>query len=193
MHDFKKRHDSMFSASTAGARTLAATSTDLVLMHVNTGAAVHPVRTDHIKTSYHVDGIPRVLDSSRRAYEQPPAADAVSPNIRKRIAPAAAHMDGMCVDARVDGRWSRDASGSRSTGVDVHEQRVRVDARARAIFAPENSTADTPLPSSVDTNLLDSLNGTIGLAVPLVDSARSTMSAPNLGLIALVLLLFGLF
>ncbi|KAJ7865736.1 hypothetical protein B0H14DRAFT_3442764 [Mycena olivaceomarginata] len=30
-----------------------------------------------------------------------------------------------------------------------------------AVFAPENSTADTPLPSSVDTNLLDCLNGTI--------------------------------
>ncbi|KAJ7866906.1 hypothetical protein B0H13DRAFT_2560431 [Mycena leptocephala] len=62
-----------------------------------------------------------------------------------------------------------------------------------AVFAPENSTADTPLPSSVDTNLLDCLNGTIGLAVPLVDSARSTMSAPNLGLITLVLLLLRLF
>ncbi|KAJ7879753.1 hypothetical protein B0H14DRAFT_3106272 [Mycena olivaceomarginata] len=62
-----------------------------------------------------------------------------------------------------------------------------------AVFAPENSTADTPLPSSVDTNLLDCLNGTIGLAVPLVDSARWTMSAPSLGVITLVLLLLGLF
>jgi hypothetical protein len=62
-----------------------------------------------------------------------------------------------------------------------------------AVFAPENSTADTPLPSSVDTNLLDCLNGTIGLAVPLVDSARWTMSVPSLGVITLVLLLLGLF
>ncbi|KAJ6514272.1 hypothetical protein C8R47DRAFT_944715, partial [Mycena vitilis] len=38
-----------------------------------------------------------------------------------------------------------------------------------AIFAPENSTADTPLPSGVDKNLFDCLNSTIGPAVPLVD------------------------
>jgi hypothetical protein len=61
-----------------------------------------------------------------------------------------------------------------------------------AVFAPENSTADTPLPSGIDTNLLDCLNSTIGQAVPLVDGARS-MSAPDmrfmsLGLLLLVLL-----
>ncbi|KAJ7136822.1 hypothetical protein C8R44DRAFT_567217, partial [Mycena epipterygia] len=40
-----------------------------------------------------------------------------------------------------------------------------------AVFAPENSTANTPLPAGIDTNLLGCLNSTIGNAVPLVDGA----------------------
>ncbi|KAJ7513081.1 hypothetical protein B0H11DRAFT_1698348 [Mycena galericulata] len=58
-----------------------------------------------------------------------------------------------------------------------------------AVFAPENFTADTPLPTGTDSNLLECLNATIGLAVPLVDSG--THSAPNYGYFALVVLLFG--
>ncbi|KAK6993157.1 hypothetical protein R3P38DRAFT_3223750 [Favolaschia claudopus] len=38
-----------------------------------------------------------------------------------------------------------------------------------AIFLPENSTSQTPLPAGVDQNLLTCLNLTIGQAVPLVD------------------------
>ncbi|KAJ7645137.1 hypothetical protein DFH06DRAFT_1425900 [Mycena polygramma] len=58
-----------------------------------------------------------------------------------------------------------------------------------AIFAPENSTADTALPSGVDTNLLDCLNSTIGPAVPLIDSATPAFSPPAMGVLALVFLL----
>ncbi|KAJ7645166.1 hypothetical protein DFH06DRAFT_930790, partial [Mycena polygramma] len=58
-----------------------------------------------------------------------------------------------------------------------------------AVFAAENATADTPLPSGIDTNLLDCLNYTIGQAVPLVDGARSMASPPNLPFIGLGLLL----
>ncbi|KAJ7136816.1 hypothetical protein C8R44DRAFT_566961, partial [Mycena epipterygia] len=36
-----------------------------------------------------------------------------------------------------------------------------------AVFAPENSTANTPLPAGIDTTLLGCLNTTIGSAVPL--------------------------
>lgn len=57
-----------------------------------------------------------------------------------------------------------------------------------AVFAPENSTADVPLPAGIDTNLLDCLNSTVGAAVPLVDGA-STLSPPALGVLALILLL----
>ncbi|KAF7328866.1 hypothetical protein MVEN_02516300 [Mycena venus] len=59
-----------------------------------------------------------------------------------------------------------------------------------AVFAPENSTADTPLPTGIDTNLLECLNDTIGSAVPLVDGAPSTLSAPDLRLVWLLLLVF---
>ncbi|KAJ7842684.1 hypothetical protein B0H14DRAFT_3691681 [Mycena olivaceomarginata] len=57
-----------------------------------------------------------------------------------------------------------------------------------AVFAPENSTADTPLPSGIDTDLLGCLNATIGQAVPLVDGARS-ISAPDVRFMPLGLLL----
>ncbi|KAJ7302336.1 hypothetical protein DFH08DRAFT_74072 [Mycena albidolilacea] len=61
-----------------------------------------------------------------------------------------------------------------------------------AVFAPENSTADTPLPTGIDTNLLGCLNATIGIAVPLVDGAAG-LSAPDfrlVGLLSLLLLVF---
>ncbi|KAJ7136823.1 hypothetical protein C8R44DRAFT_948503 [Mycena epipterygia] len=57
-----------------------------------------------------------------------------------------------------------------------------------AVFAPENSTANTPLPAGIDMTLLGCLNGTIGNAVPLVDGAR-THAAPSVGVLVLVLLL----
>ncbi|KAJ7136810.1 hypothetical protein C8R44DRAFT_948484 [Mycena epipterygia] len=57
-----------------------------------------------------------------------------------------------------------------------------------AVFAPENSTADTPLPASTDMTLLACLNATIGNAVPLVDGARAR-AAPSVGSLALVLVL----
>ncbi|KAJ6533084.1 hypothetical protein B0H19DRAFT_965257, partial [Mycena capillaripes] len=57
-----------------------------------------------------------------------------------------------------------------------------------AVFAPENSTSDTPLPAGIDTNLLDCLNATTGSAVPLVDGA-TTLSPPTIGVLAFVLLL----
>ncbi|KAJ7767803.1 hypothetical protein B0H16DRAFT_1210994, partial [Mycena metata] len=52
-----------------------------------------------------------------------------------------------------------------------------------ADFAPENSTANTPLPTGIDTDLLNCLNATIGQAVPLIDGARATISAPSLGVL----------
>ncbi|KAJ7668167.1 hypothetical protein B0H17DRAFT_950011 [Mycena rosella] len=57
-----------------------------------------------------------------------------------------------------------------------------------AVFQPENSTADTALPSDLDVALLDCLNTTIGLGVPLIDGA-SGLSFPSPSMVALVLLL----
>lgn len=55
-------------------------------------------------------------------------------------------------------------------------------------------TPDTPLPTTLDTNLLDCLNFTIGEAVPLVDdSAGLRFSAsPTMGLFGLVYLMWTL-
>ncbi|KAJ7206288.1 hypothetical protein GGX14DRAFT_522430 [Mycena pura] len=58
-----------------------------------------------------------------------------------------------------------------------------------AVFAPENSTADTPLPAGIDNQLLDCLNATIGQAVPLVDGARSILAPPDMRFASLGLLL----
>ncbi|KAJ6586467.1 hypothetical protein DFH09DRAFT_1143452 [Mycena vulgaris] len=58
-----------------------------------------------------------------------------------------------------------------------------------AVFMAENSTADTPLPTGIDTNLLVCLNTTIGLAVPLVDGAPSALSVPSFGLAIVLLML----
>ncbi|KAJ7216274.1 hypothetical protein B0H12DRAFT_1032315 [Mycena haematopus] len=57
-----------------------------------------------------------------------------------------------------------------------------------AVFAPENSTTDTPLPTGIHTNLLRCLNDTIGLAVPLVNGAPR-VSIPDLRLGAVLILL----
>jgi len=53
-----------------------------------------------------------------------------------------------------------------------------------AALAPEGTT-DTPLPTNIDTTLLDCLNQTIALAVPLVDGADMRWAAPNMGLVGL--------
>ncbi|OAX38658.1 hypothetical protein K503DRAFT_770238 [Rhizopogon vinicolor AM-OR11-026] len=41
-----------------------------------------------------------------------------------------------------------------------------------------NTTADSPLPSGIDTTLLDCLNYTIGQAAPLIDGASSRYTSP---------------
>lgn len=45
--------------------------------------------------------------------------------------------------------------------------------------------ADTPLPSNIDTTLLQCLNTTIGAAVPLVDGANARWASPNVGVVAM--------
>ncbi|KAJ6510588.1 hypothetical protein C8R45DRAFT_813904 [Mycena sanguinolenta] len=57
-----------------------------------------------------------------------------------------------------------------------------------AVFAPENSTADVPLPTGIDTNSLECLNDTIGLAVPLINGGPR-VSAPDIRLGGVLLLL----
>ncbi|CAK5272050.1 unnamed protein product [Mycena citricolor] len=53
-----------------------------------------------------------------------------------------------------------------------------------AVFAAENSTADTPLPSGIDPTLLDCLNSTIGQATPLIDAGIMSRGAvPPFGLL----------
>ncbi|KAK0475410.1 hypothetical protein IW261DRAFT_1422244 [Armillaria novae-zelandiae] len=51
--------------------------------------------------------------------------------------------------------------------------------------ALQNDTADTPIPSWVDTNALNCLNSTIDVAVPLVDGVAQRWMVPNIGLVAL--------
>ncbi|KAJ7095841.1 hypothetical protein B0H15DRAFT_74909 [Mycena belliarum] len=60
-----------------------------------------------------------------------------------------------------------------------------------SVFAAAG-TPDVPLPSGIDTTLLDCLNQTIGLAAPLIDGAGSRLAgAPNsMGLLALVWLVW---
>lgn len=55
-----------------------------------------------------------------------------------------------------------------------------------AALSETNTTADTPLPSWVDTNLLTCLNDTIGAGVPLVDGSTHTWQAPSLVLLFFV-------
>jgi len=53
-------------------------------------------------------------------------------------------------------------------------------------------TPDVPLPSGIDTTLLDCLNQTIGLAAPLIDGVGSQWAAVpnNMGLLGLVWLVW---
>ena len=47
-------------------------------------------------------------------------------------------------------------------------------------------TTDTPLPTNIDTTLLNCLNSTIGQAVPLIDGALSiSLSRPGMGVLGL--------
>ena len=56
-----------------------------------------------------------------------------------------------------------------------------------------DGTPDTPLPTTLDTNLLNCLNYTTGAAVPLVDGTSLRFSAPPaMGLFGLVYLLWTL-
>jgi hypothetical protein len=55
-------------------------------------------------------------------------------------------------------------------------------------LGPDGSP-DTPLPSNIDTVLLDCLNQTIGAAVPLVDGGIR-WAAPNMGLVGFAWLLW---
>lgn len=54
----------------------------------------------------------------------------------------------------------------------------------------DDSAADIPLPSNIDTTLLDCLNQTIGLAAPLIDGATPRWASPNVGLVGLVWVLW---
>ncbi|KAF9051090.1 hypothetical protein BDZ89DRAFT_1154005 [Hymenopellis radicata] len=60
-----------------------------------------------------------------------------------------------------------------------------------AAFEAEG-TKDTPLPSSVDTTLLNCLNLTIGAATPLIDGALPRWDVPNVGVIAMIFVLYHL-
>ncbi|KAJ3716313.1 hypothetical protein DFJ43DRAFT_1227653 [Lentinula guzmanii] len=54
-----------------------------------------------------------------------------------------------------------------------------------AVFDSEG-TADVPLPSGIDTTLLECMNSTIGVAVPLVDAGSIRWGTPSYGVIGLV-------
>lgn len=45
-----------------------------------------------------------------------------------------------------------------------------------AVFSSDSNAVDTPLPTGIDTTLLNCLNETIGLAVPLVDGTGARWS-----------------
>jgi hypothetical protein len=55
-----------------------------------------------------------------------------------------------------------------------------------AALSNDTNAPDTPLPTNIDTTLLDCLNQTIGLSVPLVDAAGARWTAaPGMGAIGL--------
>ncbi|KAL0960248.1 hypothetical protein HGRIS_011880 [Hohenbuehelia grisea] len=60
-----------------------------------------------------------------------------------------------------------------------------------ATFASEG-TPDTPLPTNIDNTLLDCLNQTIALAVPLIDGADPRWAVSNMGFLGLAWVLWSL-
>jgi len=48
-----------------------------------------------------------------------------------------------------------------------------------ATFSSDQNTSDTPLPPNIDTTLLDCLNQTIALSVPLVDGSPGLFAVPS--------------
>jgi len=52
-------------------------------------------------------------------------------------------------------------------------------------FSDDDNTPDTPLPTTIDLNLLNCLNQTIGLNVPLVDGATTPWAGGGLGMMGL--------
>ena len=60
-----------------------------------------------------------------------------------------------------------------------------------AVFSSDENAPQTPLPSVLDTSLLECLNATIGNAVPLVDGAFGSGDARvNMGSVALAWMFF---
>lgn len=53
-----------------------------------------------------------------------------------------------------------------------------------------DGTPDTPLPTNIDTNLLNCLNYTIGEAVPLIGSASLQWTSPSIGVISFIWVLW---
>jgi hypothetical protein len=53
-------------------------------------------------------------------------------------------------------------------------------------LSDDDNTPDTPLPPNIDMTLLNCLNQTIGVAVPLVDGASARWAAPGMGMMGLV-------
>ncbi|KAJ7635285.1 hypothetical protein FB45DRAFT_482994 [Roridomyces roridus] len=62
-----------------------------------------------------------------------------------------------------------------------------------AVFAADNTTADTPLPDGIDAKMLDCVNQTIGMAVPLVGAASKRHDLDNWALLTLFVFFFILF
>ncbi|KAJ7202442.1 hypothetical protein C8J57DRAFT_1454889 [Mycena rebaudengoi] len=60
-----------------------------------------------------------------------------------------------------------------------------------AALMDENAAPDAPLPAGIDAVLLDCLNQTVGLGVPLIDGAAA-LSPPHFGILALVYLVLKL-
>lgn len=61
-----------------------------------------------------------------------------------------------------------------------------------AVLGSDASIPDTPLPTNIDTTLLDCVNQTIGLSVPLIDAAGARWTAaPAIGLFWVFWLLVG--
>jgi len=59
-----------------------------------------------------------------------------------------------------------------------------------AALSNDSSLPDTPLPTDIDTTLLDCLNQTIGVAVPLVDASGSHHVSPSFRLMGLLWVLW---